>query len=137
MPRWKMNGNEISGHLSSTTPTLANTSASQSLRYGALCKSFQDLENAFSEGEHNEGTNGAYRLDHYQHNQILDPPSSEIMGRKNLRRFKSGIETSTPTTKPRKSNNYGEIGGKHDRRNYPNPPKVLITSISSYYLKYL
>ncbi|XP_074352764.1 protein FAR1-RELATED SEQUENCE 5-like [Apium graveolens] len=43
MGRWTMNGNKIAGPLPYAPPAIGNDSASQPLRYGAFCKSFQDL----------------------------------------------------------------------------------------------
>lgn len=147
MPRWTMKGNKIAGPLPYTPPVLANIGASQSSRYSALCKSFQNLgaiascsvprfnyvmnvierekynvKNNFPEEQLNEKKNESFDQDDYQHDPIFDPPMSQTKGRKKSGRYKSGVETSTSKAKPRKCGKCGVEGAKHDRRNCPNPP---------------
>ena len=150
--RWTMDGNKIVGSLSYTPPVIGNVGKSQPVRYSALCKAFQNLgaigscsssrynyvmsviekeinyvNTVFPEEERNERNNESFHEDS-QHDPVLNPPMSQTKGRKKSTRFKSGIETSSSTTKPRKCGQCGEIGSKHDRRNCPKRP----TNISEF-----
>ena len=136
MGRWTMNGNKIAGPLPYAPPAIGNDGASQPLRYGALCKSFQDLaasgscsvsrykylmgvidrekrylKDAFADEERRERTHEAKTQEDYQHDPIFDPPTSKTKGRKKTKRYKSGIETTTSKIKikPSKCNYCGEI----------------------------
>ncbi|XP_074342423.1 protein FAR1-RELATED SEQUENCE 5-like [Apium graveolens] len=107
MGRWTMNGNKIVGPLPYAPPGIGNDGASQPLRYGALCKSFQDLaasgscsvsrykylmgvidrekryfKDAFTDEERRERTHEAKTQEDYQHDPIFDPPTSKTKGRK-------------------------------------------------------
>ncbi|XP_074322888.1 protein FAR1-RELATED SEQUENCE 5-like [Apium graveolens] len=146
MGRWTMNGNKIAGPLPYAPPGIGNDGASQPLRYGALCKSFQDLaasgscsvsqykylmgvidrekrylKDAFADEERRERTHEAKTQEDYQHDPIFDPSTSKTKGRKKIKRYKSGIKmaTSKIKIKPRKCNYCGAIGGEHDARNCP------------------
>ncbi|XP_074336971.1 protein FAR1-RELATED SEQUENCE 3-like [Apium graveolens] len=146
MGRWTMNDNKIAGPLPYAPLAIGNDGASQPLRYGALCKSFQDLatsdscsisrykylmgvfdiekrylKDAFADEDRSERTHEAKTQEDYQHDPIFDPPTSKTKGRKKIKRFKSGIETATSKIKikPRKCNYCGEIGAEHDARNCP------------------
>ncbi|XP_074355743.1 protein FAR1-RELATED SEQUENCE 5-like [Apium graveolens] len=136
MGRWTMNDNKIAAPLPYAPPAIGNDGASQPLRYSALCKSFQDLaaagscsvsrekrylKDAFADEDRRERTHEAKTQEDYQHDPIFDPPTSKTKGRKKIKRFKSGIETTTSKTKikSRKCNYCGEFGGGHDARNCP------------------
>ncbi|XP_074332775.1 protein FAR1-RELATED SEQUENCE 5-like [Apium graveolens] len=144
--RWIINGNKIAGPLPYAPPGIGNDGASQPLRYGALCKSFQDLassgscsvsrykylmgvidrekrylKDAFADEEHRERTHEVKTQEDYQHDPIFDLPTLKTKGRKKTKRYKSGIETATSKIKikPKKCNYCGAIGGEHDARNCP------------------
>lgn len=144
MSRWTKNGNKIAGPLPYTPPVLGNVGESQASRYSALCKSFQNLgavgscsvprfnyvmnliererchvEIAFPQEDKTGKMNESFPQEDWDHDPIFDPPMSQTKGRKKAAKYKSGIETSTSTTKQRKCGKCGLEGANHDRRNCP------------------